>query len=280
MPDKIFRFQDAFIGTVGYAVHNAVLQSYFSRHPENVTLDSPAGIFETWRVMHKVLRDEYHLNPRKDSEDAYETTRMTAVVASPRGIFGITPSRDVEAFPRFWAIGSGADFALGAMFVMYQRSDDVEEIARAGVEAGAEFDDGSDVPVIAAPASSCVPARCRRPSSWFSGGLRLGRLAVQVASAAQGHAAASTSGASADVDGQRIAGLLQRVELRLQQRCRHVAVLALLQARHDQLEAALQVHPAHVREPLREAVAVDLLEGGAADHGAARLSRPRHAAAR
>jgi ATP-dependent HslUV protease, peptidase subunit HslV len=148
VPDKIFRFQDAFIGTVGYAVHNAVLQSYFSRHPENVTLDSPAGIFETWRVMHKVLRDEYHLNPRKDSEDAYETTRMTAVVASPRGIYGITPSRDVEAFPRFWAIGSGTDYALGAMYVMYERSDDVEEIARAGIEAGAEFDDGSEVPVV------------------------------------------------------------------------------------------------------------------------------------
>src|SRR5574341_1693707 len=90
VPDKIFRFHDTYIGTVGYAVHNAVLQSYFARHPENVSLDTPAGIFETWRVMHKVLRDEYHLNPRKDSEDAYETTRMTAVVASPRGIFGIT----------------------------------------------------------------------------------------------------------------------------------------------------------------------------------------------
>jgi ATP-dependent protease HslVU (ClpYQ) peptidase subunit len=149
VPDKIFRFQDTYIGTVGYAVHNAVLQSYFARHPENVSLDTPAGIFETWRVMHKVLRDEYHLNPRKDSDDAYETTRMTALLASPRGIFGITPSRDVEAFPKFWAIGSGADFALGAMLVMYRGSDDVGEIARAGVEAGAEFDEGSDVPVIA-----------------------------------------------------------------------------------------------------------------------------------
>jgi ATP-dependent protease HslVU (ClpYQ) peptidase subunit len=148
VPDKIFRFQDTYIGTVGYAVHNAVLQSYFTRHPENVTLDSPAGIFETWRTMHKVLRDEYHLNPRKDSEDAYETTRMTSVLASPRGIFGVTPSRDVEAFPRFWAIGSGSDFALGAMFVTYARTDDVEAIARAGVEAGAEFDDGSDVPIV------------------------------------------------------------------------------------------------------------------------------------
>jgi ATP-dependent protease HslVU (ClpYQ) peptidase subunit len=148
VPDKIFRFKDAYIGTVGYAVHNAVLQSYFSRFPENVNLDTPADIFETWRVMHKVLREEYHMNPRKESDDAYETSRMTAVVASPRGIYGITPSRDVEAFPRFWAIGSGTEFALGAMFALYARSDDVEEIARGGVEAGAEFDDASDLPVI------------------------------------------------------------------------------------------------------------------------------------
>ena len=147
-PDKIFHFQDTHIGTVGYAVHNTVLQSYFSRHPENVSLDGPDGIFETWRVMHRVLRDEYHLNPRKDAEDAYETTRMTAVLASPRGIFGVRPSRDVEVFERFWAIGSGADFALGAMFVMYEQCDDVEAIARAGVEAGAEFDEGSDMPVV------------------------------------------------------------------------------------------------------------------------------------
>ena len=33
------------------------------------------------------------------------------------------------------------------MFAMYSRTDDVEAIARAGVEAGAEFDDASDVPV-------------------------------------------------------------------------------------------------------------------------------------
>jgi ATP-dependent protease HslVU (ClpYQ) peptidase subunit len=148
VPDKIFQFQDAYIGTVGYAVHNAVLQSYFTRYPQNVNLSTPADIFETWRVMHKLLREEYHMNPRKESDDAYETSRMTAVVASPRGLFGITPSRDVESFPRFWAIGSGTEYALGAMFALYSRSDDVEEIARAGVEAGAEFDDASDLPVV------------------------------------------------------------------------------------------------------------------------------------
>ena len=73
---------------------------------------------------------------------------MSALVANSRGIFGVTPARDVESFPRFWAIGSGTDFALGAMYVMYARTDEVDAIARAGVEAGAEFDDASDLPVI------------------------------------------------------------------------------------------------------------------------------------
>jgi ATP-dependent protease HslVU (ClpYQ) peptidase subunit len=98
--------------------------------------------------MHRTLREDYHLNPRRESDDAYETTRMTALVANPHGIFGVTPSRDVEAYPRFWAVGSGASFALGAMFTLYERSADAEEIARAGIAAGAEFDEGSELPII------------------------------------------------------------------------------------------------------------------------------------
>ena len=147
-PEKIFRYGDCLIGTVGYAVHGTVLQSYFARFPQNVDLTTPAAIFETWRQMHKVLEEEYHLNPRRESDDAYKTTRVNAMIASARGLFGVTPARDVEEFPRFWAIGSGGDFALGAMFAAYSLLDDVEHIARLGVQAGAEFDESSDIPVI------------------------------------------------------------------------------------------------------------------------------------
>jgi ATP-dependent protease HslVU (ClpYQ) peptidase subunit len=147
-PGKIFAFRDGFIGTVGYAVHNAVLQSYLSRHGEQVALSTPAEIFETWRQMHKTLREEYHMNPRAESDDAYQTTRMTALMANPHGIFGVTPARDVESYPRFWAIGSGAPFALGAMFTLFERNCEIEEIARAGVAAGAEFDEGSELPIV------------------------------------------------------------------------------------------------------------------------------------
>src|SRR5262245_42110012 len=82
-PSKIFQFRDTLIGTVGYAVHNAVLQSYLSRYPDNVKLDTAADIFETWRVMHNILREEYHMNPRAETDDAYETTRMSASARQP-----------------------------------------------------------------------------------------------------------------------------------------------------------------------------------------------------
>ena len=44
MPDKIFGFRDTWIGTVGYAVHNAVLKSYFARHADDIKLGNPAEI--------------------------------------------------------------------------------------------------------------------------------------------------------------------------------------------------------------------------------------------
>lgn len=147
-PGKIFAFGESLIGTVGYAVHNAVLHSYFTQHRDEVDLTTPATIFETWRRMHRTLRDDYHMNPRADSDDAYQTTRMSALIANPHGIFGVTPARDVESYPRFWAIGSGASYALGAMFTLYERGCDAAEVARAGVAAGAEFDDGSELPIV------------------------------------------------------------------------------------------------------------------------------------
>ena len=148
-PDKIFRFQDSFIGTTGYAVHNAVLQSYFSRYPENVSLDTPGrDLRDLARDAQGAARGVPHEPEARKRRPLRDYPHDRGGGQSARHLRRDAGSRDVESFPRFWAIGSGTDFALGAMFVMYERTDDVEAIARAGVEAGAEFDDASDLPVI------------------------------------------------------------------------------------------------------------------------------------
>ena len=55
--------------------------------------------------------------------------------------------REVSEYAKFWAIGSGSEFALGAMHALYNRLDSAEEIAKAGVEAGSEFDSSSALPM-------------------------------------------------------------------------------------------------------------------------------------
>ena len=50
------------------------------------------------------------------------------------------------SFERFWAIGSGRNFALGAMYACYGGARSARQIAQIGVDAGSEFDKSSSGP--------------------------------------------------------------------------------------------------------------------------------------
>ena len=53
----------------------------------------------------------------------------------------------VQGFARFWAFGSGDEYALGAMRVAYPTASSAEEIARTGLEAAADFDASTGLPI-------------------------------------------------------------------------------------------------------------------------------------
>ncbi len=55
--------------------------------------------------------------------------------------------REVFEYTRFWAVGSGREFALGAMIAQYQRLRSAAAIATSGIEAGAMFDRNSALPM-------------------------------------------------------------------------------------------------------------------------------------
>ena len=113
------------------------------------TLDfsTKAGIFETFRKLHPILKEQHFLNPKEEEDDPYESSQMTVMIANPSGIFAVYSMREVFEFDRFWAIGSGRDFALGAMYALYDGERSAAEVARAGVLAGAEFDTGTALPI-------------------------------------------------------------------------------------------------------------------------------------
>ena len=145
--DKIQAYNDGFFGIVGSAAHALVMESVLSDDKIEIDFDTRLGIFETFRVLHPVLKEHYFLNSKDEEDDPYEATHIDALICNKKGIFGVYSLREVSEYHKFWAIGSGSEFALGAMHALYDRLESAEEIARAGVEAGCEFNTSSDLPI-------------------------------------------------------------------------------------------------------------------------------------
>ena len=92
------------------------------------------------------MKSDYFLNPNGDNDDEFETSQLSALIANSHGIFGLYSLRSVQEYVRFYARGSGNEFALGAMHAVYDSLDDAEAIALVGLQVGAEFDTGSGAP--------------------------------------------------------------------------------------------------------------------------------------
>lgn len=153
--EKIVRVEtpggEAVVGIVGYTAHVLVIQDALERM-EDADLSSRRGIFETFRALHPVLKEDYYLLPDSGQEgDPYESTQVSLLVAAPTGIFGVYDMREVHEFSRFWAMGSGAPYALGAMHARWPEAErggvGAGALAALGVEAGCLFDRSSAPPV-------------------------------------------------------------------------------------------------------------------------------------
>jgi len=146
--DKTFELAGSTVGAVGSVAHLAVLRSALAALPaEELKLDSRQGLFETFLALHPKLKDRYFLNTKEHDSDPYESSQFSILIANVSGIFGVESYREVFEFERFWAIGSGRRFALGAMHAAYGKARSAREVAEAGVLAGCEFDTSSAGPV-------------------------------------------------------------------------------------------------------------------------------------
>jgi len=145
--EKIFCIGDSFVGLAGSTAHFAVLADALRGLGEDCKLASRMQVFSTFQRLHAVLKEKYFLNPKEDDSDPYESSQITAVIANPSGIYGVYSYREVFSFDKFWGIGSGRNFALGAMYAAYEGTGDAIRIAEIGVRAGCEFDKSSALPV-------------------------------------------------------------------------------------------------------------------------------------
>jgi ATP-dependent protease HslVU (ClpYQ) peptidase subunit len=146
--EKLFRVGNSWIGMAGTTAHFPVLRRALTTLPEaELKLHSRDQVFDTFLKLHPKLKETYFLNPKEEDADPYESSQFTALIANPSGIYGVYSYREVFEFDRFWGIGTGRAFALGAIYASYDKLKSARELAELGVRAGCEFDKNSSGPV-------------------------------------------------------------------------------------------------------------------------------------
>ena len=145
--DKIIEIGGSWIGLCGSSAHHLVLSALLPKL-EDIKLGSRMEVYETFRRLHPVLKEQGYLNPKEDEDDPYESSQITALIVNSSGIYGVYSYREVFDYDRFWGIGSGRNFALGAMFAAYDRCKTAADVAKIGVMAGAEFDTATQGPIV------------------------------------------------------------------------------------------------------------------------------------
>ncbi|MDR7305529.1 MFS transporter [Rhodoferax saidenbachensis] len=149
---KLFKVEGAggisYVGLAGTVAHFPVLRKAMAALPaDKLRLNSKDQVFDTFTLLHPVLKDTFFLQTKEDDNDPYESSQFSVVIANATGIYGLYSYREVFEFKEFWGIGSGRSFALGAMHAGWDSPKTARELAVAGVQAGCEFDKNSAGPV-------------------------------------------------------------------------------------------------------------------------------------
>jgi ATP-dependent protease HslVU (ClpYQ) peptidase subunit len=147
--DKIVKAGGTFLAASGTSTFKLIMRDYFGSRGARPRFDSAIEIFKTWQAFHSVLKERYYLVSVNEKDDSLESSKFDVLLANSRGIFGVGAHRAVQEYSRFYAIGSGTDLALGAMYAAYDNARlSAEQVARLAIEAAAEFDDATGLPVV------------------------------------------------------------------------------------------------------------------------------------
>jgi ATP-dependent protease HslVU (ClpYQ) peptidase subunit len=140
--DKIRRVGSSFLATTGWGLYENILDDVIARR-RNIKLGSREQIFDFFLRLWNDLHKKYSfVNDQIDEKEAgpFGNLDSTFLVAGRAGIFYVGPDMSVTKVKSYFAIGSGAPFALGSLHGQFDTKLDAETIARRAVEAAIAFD--------------------------------------------------------------------------------------------------------------------------------------------
>jgi len=119
------------LASTGWALYDNILSDYLARK-KSVRLNSRQEVFRFfinfWHDLHK--KYSFVNDQCDDSNSPFGDLDATFLIVTKKHIFYVSAGMCVTEFLKFHAIGSGCDYALGAMHVLYGQNLSASEIAR------------------------------------------------------------------------------------------------------------------------------------------------------
>jgi ATP-dependent protease HslVU (ClpYQ) peptidase subunit len=133
---------DVVIGNTGWGNYPLLMEAFVERAKPSPPHTERAVLMFVRDMLSFLMNEKLVVDDQPGSDESpFPQLDSELMFATPRAIFHVTAHMSVIQMTRFSAIGSGADFALGALHALYDRMDDPAGLAIAAARAAETFDD-------------------------------------------------------------------------------------------------------------------------------------------
>jgi ATP-dependent protease HslVU (ClpYQ) peptidase subunit len=138
---KVRKVGAAYLAITGWGLYSNIFDDYL-RGRRNPRLADQASIFAFFRVFWKELHERYSFvnDQRPDDESPFGDLDASFLIVNRSGIFSVACDMSVTEFGQYYAIGSGAPYALGALHALYSENADPDAIALKAVQSAIALD--------------------------------------------------------------------------------------------------------------------------------------------
>lgn len=149
---KIQQVGAAYLASTGWGIYDDILNDYLSRTGA-ADLSSRPAVFAFFVAFWKELHEHYPFvkdQPEDGEHSPFGELDSSFLIVAPQGIFHVAGNMTVTEFARYYAIGSGCEYALGAASVLYGTEADSKTICCGAVETAIKFNVycGGDVNIV------------------------------------------------------------------------------------------------------------------------------------
>lgn len=137
---KIRKAGSSYIAAAGWAVYDDILQDFIDRRKVG-TLRTRKAIFKFFMHLWKEAHKSYaFVNDQPGEKDSpFGDLDSSFLIVNSAGLFYVSSDMSTTKFEKYFAIGSGGDYALGALHALYDSGLGAVALAEKAVEAAIAF---------------------------------------------------------------------------------------------------------------------------------------------